>query len=106
MSTSSRSVVPTTEERVLTYAQALNEALQEEMARDAAVVLLGEDIGDFGGVFTVTRGLHKRFGSDRVIDTPISEAGVCGAGLRPALTCFRPGGGVMFVGLVVVAARH
>jgi len=74
MSTSSRSVVPTTEERVLTYAQALNEALQEEMARDAAVVLLGEDIGDFGGVFTVTRGLHKRFGSGRVVDTPISEA--------------------------------
>jgi pyruvate dehydrogenase E1 component beta subunit len=104
MSTSSLPTVPKTEERVLTYAQALNEALQEEMARDKAVVLLGEDIGDFGGVFTVTRGLHQRFGSGRVIDTPISESGFCGAALGLALTGFRPVVELMFVDFVFVAA--
>lgn len=103
MSTSSRPAVPKTEERVLTYAQALNEALREEMTRDDKVVLLGEDIGEFGGVFTVTKGLHERFGS-RVMDTPISEAGFCGAALGLALTGYRPVVELMFVDFVFVAA--
>ncbi len=104
MSTSSDMAVQRTGERVLTYAQALNEALQEEMARDASVVLLGEDIGEFGGVFTVTRGLIERFGGGRVIDTPISEAGFCGAALGLALTGYRPVVELMFVDFVFVAA--
>lgn len=104
MSTSSESAVHKIDERVLTYAQALNEALREEMARDASVVLLGEDIGEFGGVYTVTRGLIEQFGGGRVIDTPISEAGFCGAALGLALTGYRPVVELMFVDFVFVAA--
>lgn len=104
MSTSSKVAVPRTDEQVLTYAQALNEALREEMARDASVVLLGEDIGEHGGMFTVTRGLFEQFGAGRVIDTPISEAGFCGAALGLALTGYRPVVELMFVDFVYVAA--
>lgn len=99
-----REAAPKTEERVLTYAQALNEALREEMARDPSVVLLGEDIGEYGGVYTVTRGLRAEFGKTRVIDTPISEAGFCGAALGLALTGYRPVVELMFVDFVFVAA--
>ncbi len=60
---------PTLAMRDLTYAQALNEALGEEMERDSRVVLLGEDIGFYGGTFTVTKGLWERFG-DHVVDRP------------------------------------
>jgi pyruvate dehydrogenase E1 component beta subunit len=104
MSTSSKAAVLKTDERVLTYAQALNEALREEMARDASIVLLGEDIGEFGGVYTVTRGLLEQFGHSRVVDTPISEAGFCGAALGLALTGYRPVVELMFVDFVFVAA--
>ncbi len=104
MSMSSHAAVPKTDERVLTYAQALNEALREELARDASVVLLGEDIGEYGGVFTVTRGLAEQFGRGRVVDTPISEAGFCGAALGLALTGYRPVVELMFVDFVFVAA--
>ncbi len=96
---------PTTEagERVLTFAQALGEALAEEMARDSRVVLLGEDIGTFGGVYTVTRGLVDRFGHGRVIDTPISEGGFVGAALGLALTGYRPIVEIMFADFIFVA---
>ncbi len=90
-------------ERVLTFAQALNEALREEMARDPRVVLLGEDIGTFGGIFTVTRGLHAQFGRDRVIDTPISEGGFAGAALGLAITGYRPVVEILFVDFLFVA---
>jgi pyruvate dehydrogenase E1 component beta subunit len=73
------------ERRTLTYAAAIREALEEEMARDPALLLLGEDIGEPGGVFGVTRGLWQRFGPDRVRDTPISEEAVVGAALGAAL---------------------
>lgn len=76
----------------LRYAEALREALRAEMARDPRVVLYGEDIGAYGGVFQVTRGLLAEFGPKRVRDTPISEAAMTGmtigaamAGLRPVL---------------------
>jgi 2-oxoisovalerate dehydrogenase E1 component beta subunit len=72
--------------------EAIREALQEEMERDENVILLGEDIGAYGGAFKVTEGLEKRFGARRVIDTPISEAGFTAAaagaghmGLRPVV---------------------
>lgn len=104
MSTSNDAVTPMTQERVLTYAQALNEALREEMAHDPSVILLGEDIGEFGGVYTVTRGLLEEFGKLRVIDTPISEAGFCGAALGLALTGYRPVVELMFVDFLFVAS--
>jgi len=64
--------------RELTYAQAINEALLQNMERDERVFLMGEDIGKYGGIFQVTAGLLDRFGPDRVMDTPISEAGFVG----------------------------
>ena len=77
---------------VITYSQALNEALREEMRRDPAVVVLGEDIGIWGGggVFGVTRGLLDEFGPERIRDTPISENGFTGAALGAALAGLRP----------------
>ncbi len=76
--------------RELTYADALNEALAQEMARDENVFIMGEDIGVLGGVFQVTKGLMDRFGPDRVRDTPISEPAFCGAGVGAAMAGMRP----------------
>jgi pyruvate/2-oxoglutarate/acetoin dehydrogenase E1 component len=74
----------------LTMAEALNEALREEMERDAAVFVIGEDIGRHGGLFKVTANLLDEFGSARVVDSPISEAGISGAGVGAALVGGRP----------------
>ncbi len=63
----------------ITYLEAIREALFEEMERDANVFCLGEDIAAYGGAFKVTEGLSKRFGEQRVIDTPVSEVGIVGA---------------------------
>jgi pyruvate dehydrogenase E1 component beta subunit len=71
-------------------AEALNEAIHEEMERDKSVLVVGEDIGAHGGLFRVTAGLLDRFGGRRVIDTPISEAGITGAGVGAALVGCRP----------------
>jgi 2-oxoisovalerate dehydrogenase E1 component len=81
---------PAPGERALTYARALNEALAQEMARDEAVFVIGEDVGAIGGIFGVTRGLQERFGESRVRDTPISEAAIAGIGVGAALTGSRP----------------
>jgi pyruvate/2-oxoglutarate/acetoin dehydrogenase E1 component len=77
-------------ERELTMSEALNEALHEEMERDAGVFVIGEDIAAMGGLFQVTTGLLERFGQQRVIDAPISEAGQAGAGVGAALVGCRP----------------
>ena len=69
-----------------TLAQALRQALIEEMRRDDFVVLLGEDIGVLGGAYTVTAGLLEMFGEERVRDTPISETGIVGAAVGAAMT--------------------
>ena len=74
----------------LTYAQAVCEALDEEMARDENVVMLGEDIGFIGGNFKCTVGLLEKYGDLRVKDTPISEQGFVGMGVGMALTGLRP----------------
>jgi pyruvate dehydrogenase E1 component beta subunit len=71
-------------------AEALNEALLEEMERDPTVFVIGEDIGMHGGLFGVTAGLLDRFGEPRVIDSPISEAGISGTGVGAALVGCRP----------------
>jgi 2-oxoisovalerate dehydrogenase E1 component len=77
-------------ERQLTFAEALNEALNQEMQRDSSVLILGEDIAETGGIFQVTKGLSARFGTERVRDTPISEATFCGAGVGAALAGLLP----------------
>ncbi|MBI2159126.1 MAG: dehydrogenase E1 component subunit alpha/beta, partial [Candidatus Rokubacteria bacterium] len=76
--------------RDLTMAEALNEALRDEMQRDARVFVMGEDVGLIGGIFGVTRGLRETFGEDRVRDTPISEATFLGAGVGAAIAGLRP----------------
>jgi 2-oxoisovalerate dehydrogenase E1 component len=76
--------------RELTFAQALNEAMAQEMERDPAVFLMGEDVGATGGIFQVSKGLMERFGAERVRDTPISEATFCGAGVGAAIAGMRP----------------
>ena len=89
--------------RQLQYRQALNEALHEEMERDAAVCLLGEDIGSYGSPFKITEGLYERFGEKRVRDTPISEAGFCGLAVGAAMTGLRPVVEVLYVDFVALA---
>lgn len=75
---------------VTTYRDALKSAMADEMDRDEAVVLIGEDIGLYGGTHLVTEGLLDRFGPKRVIDTPISEGGFTGAAIGMAMTGMRP----------------
>jgi len=89
---------------ILTYAQALNEALREEMHADPRVFLMGEDIGLHGGMFRVTQGLLDEFGAERVIETPISEAGFVGMGVGAAVSGMRPVVELMFVDFTLVAA--
>ncbi len=74
----------------ITYIQAINQALHEEMGRDENVFVMGEDVGELGGAFKVTEGLLAKFGEDRVIDTPISEALIVGAGIGAAVLGMRP----------------
>jgi 2-oxoisovalerate dehydrogenase E1 component beta subunit len=70
--------------------QAVNDALKLEMRRDKRVVILGEDVGKFGGVFRATSGLFEEFGADRVMDTPLAEAGIIGTAIGMALYGLRP----------------
>lgn len=73
-----------------TMVQALNLALQQEMAADDRVIVLGEDVGVDGGVFRVTDGLHERYGPQRVLDTPLAESGIVGMSIGMALYGLRP----------------
>ena len=82
--------------RVRTYVQALNEALDLAMDRDPEVFLLGEDIGEMGGDFGVTRGLWAKYGEERVRDTPLSEAAIIGASVGSAMMGMRPVAEIMF----------
>lgn len=82
--------------REITYREAIREAMVEEMRRDPAVFLMGEDVGTFGGVWGVSQGLLAEFGEERVRDTPISEIAIIGAGLGAALVGMRPIVEIMF----------
>jgi acetoin:2,6-dichlorophenolindophenol oxidoreductase subunit beta len=82
--------------RELTIGQAVNEALAEEMRRDPAVIVLGEDVAEAGTPFKVLKGLVEEFGPKRVIDTPISEAGFTGIAPGAAMTGLRPVVDIMF----------
>lgn len=81
---------PTAGNRRITYRQAINEAFHQEMARDERVIMIGEDIGQIGGIFGLTPGLRDRFGAERVRDTPISEGVIGGAAVGAALSGLRP----------------
>jgi acetoin:2,6-dichlorophenolindophenol oxidoreductase subunit beta len=81
---------------MLEFRDAIRDALAEEIERDPAVVFFGEDIAAAGGVFAVTKGLHERFGDDRVFDTPISELALAGAAYGAAVTGLRPVIEIMF----------
>ncbi|PYN12204.1 MAG: alpha-ketoacid dehydrogenase subunit beta, partial [Candidatus Rokuibacteriota bacterium] len=70
---------------VMTYRDALNMALREEMRRDGRVFLIGEEIGLYDGAYKVTQGLLKEFGPQRVVDTPIAESGFTGVGIGAAM---------------------
>src|SRR4030065_2630438 len=74
----------------ITYIQAINQGMHEERARDEKVRLLGEDVGILGGAFKATEGLLERFSSERVVDTPISETLIVGAGVGLAIQGMRP----------------
>ena len=82
----------------LNIVEALNSALKEEMARDPAVMLLGEDVGEDGGVFRVTEGLHQLYGSQRVYDTPLAESGIVGVSVGLALAGMKPVAEIQFDG--------
>ena len=82
--------------REITFAQAINEALAEEMRRDPTVFIIGEDVAEAGTPFKVLSGLVKEFGPQRVIDSPISEAGITGIGVGAAMTGMRPVVDIMF----------
>ena len=88
--------------RELTYADALREGLREEMLRDPRVVLMGEEIGVFEGVYKVTRGLLSEFGPVRVRDTPISEAAIAGAAVGAALAGLKPVAEIMYMDFVTI----
>jgi pyruvate/2-oxoglutarate/acetoin dehydrogenase E1 component len=82
--------------REITFAQAINEALAEEMRRDPRVFIIGEDVAEAGTPFKVLLGLVKEFGKERVIDSPISEAGIAGIGVGAAMTGMCPVVDIMF----------
>lgn len=89
--------------RRITLAQALNEALREEMQRDSLVFVCGEDVGKMGGLFKVTEGLLEEFGPERVLDTPISEAAIAGLGVGSALVGARPVIEFQFLDFITIA---
>src|ERR671925_1598106 len=82
--------------REITFGQAINEALAEEMRRDPRVFIIGEDVAEAGTPFKVLSGLVKEFGPERVLDSPISEAGITGIGVGAAMTGMRPVVDIMF----------
>ncbi|GGL36500.1 alpha-ketoacid dehydrogenase subunit beta [Phycicoccus endophyticus] len=89
-----------------TLAKGITTGLRAAMEKDSRVVLMGEDIGKLGGVFRVTEGLQKDFGEDRVVDTPLAEAGIVGTAIGLALRGYRPVVEIQFDGFVYPAFDH
>jgi len=89
--------------RELAYRDAIREAIYEEMKRDEKVFIAGEDVGRYGGAYAVTRNLIKEFGERRVVDTPISEAGMTGLGVGAAIAGLRPIIELMYVDFIGLA---
>ena len=88
----------------ITYRDALREALAEEMTRDRRVVFYGEDVADYGGAFKLTKGLLESFGRDRVFNTPISEAAICGTAVGAAIVGLRPVVELMYMDFALMAS--
>jgi 2-oxoisovalerate dehydrogenase E1 component beta subunit len=88
---------------VMNVIQAVNDALRVEMRKDPDVVVLGEDVGRFGGVFRATQGLQDEFGSDRVIDTPLAEGGIIGTAVGMALYGLKPVPEIQFADFIFPA---
>jgi 2-oxoisovalerate dehydrogenase E1 component beta subunit len=88
---------------VMTYLEAIRQGIWEEMERDPSVLLLGEDIGVYGGAFKVTAGMLEKFGEERVIDTPISESAIVGAAVGAALMGMRPVVEMQFMDFIACA---
>lgn len=85
---------------VLTYLEAIREAMEQEMSRDLRVFILGEDVGTYGGAFRVTQGFLEKFGPERIIDTPISETGLIGAAIGASLFGMRPIAELQFIDFI------
>jgi len=85
---------------VLTYLEAIREAMEQEMMRDSRVFILGEDVGAYGGAFRVTQGFLEKFGPERIIDTPISETGLIGAAIGASLFGMRPIAELQFIDFI------
>ena len=82
--------------RNITFGQAVRTAIIEEMRRDQTVILFGEDVGQYGGVYGVTTGLQQEFGEERVRDTPISEMAIAGMAVGAAMAGYRPIAEIMY----------
>lgn len=91
---------------VLTYIEAIKLAMKEEMARDERVFILGEDVGKRGGVFRATEGLYEEFGSDRVLDTPLSESAIAGVGIGAAMYGMIPIAEMQFADFILPAVNQ
>jgi pyruvate/2-oxoglutarate/acetoin dehydrogenase E1 component len=89
--------------REIEYREAIREAIVEEMDKDKRVFLIGEDIGVYGGAFKAYKGLLDKYGPQRVINTPISEAAIIGAAIGAALTGYRPIAEIMFIDFATLA---
>ena len=88
----------------ITYRDAIREALAEEMTRDRRVLFYGEDVADYGGAFKLTKGLLESFGRDRVFNTPISEAAICGTAVGAAIVGLRPVVELMYMDFALMAS--
>ena len=98
--------VPSAASERLTIAQAVRDAMADEMERDERVLVLGEDVAVDGGVFRATEGLLERFGPERVIDTPLAESAIVGMSIGLAATGFRPIAEIQFMGFVYPAVNQ
>jgi pyruvate dehydrogenase E1 component beta subunit len=92
--------------REITYAEALREAMSEEMRKDERIILLGEDVGVYGGAFGVSRGMFEEFGPERVRDTPISELAITGCAVGAAMTGLLPIVEIMFSDFITLAMEQ
>ncbi|HDT9169176.1 TPA: alpha-ketoacid dehydrogenase subunit beta [Listeria monocytogenes] len=91
---------------VISYIDAITMALKEEMERDDKVFILGEDVGEKGGVFKATAGLYDEFGEDRVLDTPLAESAIAGVGIGAAMYGYRPVAEMQFADFIMPAVNQ
>jgi 2-oxoisovalerate dehydrogenase E1 component beta subunit len=91
---------------VISYIEAVTQALKEEMERDENVFVLGEDVGARGGVFRATNGLYEQFGEERVIDTPLAESAIAGVGIGAAMYGMKPVAEMQFADFIMPAVNQ